>query len=131
METNPTIGKICFTCHFVDGSQAQGCYIEYKCTRAVFNGNVAIKRTLKHNNTASKCVTRIYTSYYNVTFYDVEHNNNIYKEEYAVKKTEYVTGLSPIPTSSLSVPSSTDVISSSPSPATLCTDCDNSKLLLI
>ena len=124
-------GRVCFICHFVYGSQAKGCFIEYKCTRTDFNGDVTIARTSVNTSIASKCVTGIYTSNYNVTFYDVEHSNNIYKDAYAVKQTNQpVIGLYLTPTSILSsVPSSTDVISMSPSPTTLC--CDNSKLLLI
>ena len=26
---NSTIGEVCFTCYFLEGSQSQGCYIEY------------------------------------------------------------------------------------------------------
>ena len=97
-------------------------------------------RTSADNSTASKCVTGIYTSNYNVTFYDMDYNNVPYTTEYAVKLiNQLVTGLSPIPTltTASSVPvintSSliTNVISSSPSPTTVCTDCINSKLLLM
>ena len=88
-----TTGKVCFTCHFVTGSQAQGCYVEYKCIEADFNGNVTIKRTSMETN-ATTCVNRIYTCNYNVTFYDVYHNNTIYKYDYAVKLVNRsVTGL--------------------------------------
>ena len=91
-------------------------------------------------STASKCVTGIYTSNYNVTFYDMDYNNVPYTTEYAVKLTnQSVTGLPPIPTLTttssvvviITLSSITSVISSSPSPTTLCTNCDNSKLLLI
>ena len=70
----------------------------------------------------------------------MDYNNVPYTTEYAVKLTnQSVTGLSPIftltTTSSVTIintlSSITNVISSSPSPTTLCTDCDNSKLLLI
>ena len=97
-------------------------------------------RTSVDTSTVSKCVTGIYTSNYNVTFYDMDYNNVPYTTEYAVKLTnQLVTGLSPIPTltttSSVAVIITlsliTNVISSSPSPTTLCTNCDNSKLLLI
>ena len=97
-------------------------------------------RTSVDTSTASKCVTGIYTSNYNVTFNDMDYNNVPYTTEYAVKLTnQLVTGLSSIPTlnATSSVPVIitlsliTNVISSSPSPTTLCTDCDNSKLLLI
>ena len=120
---NPTTGKVCFSCHFVTGSQSQGCYIEYKCLRTDFNGNVTINRTSVDFSTVSKCVTGIYTSNYNVTFYDMDYNNVPYTTEYAVKLTnQLVTGLSSIPTSStmssVSFPSSTR-----------CMECNNSKLL--
>ena len=93
-------------------------------------------------STASKCVTGIYTSNYNVTFYDMDYNNVPYTTEYAVKLTnQSVTGLSPPLTPTLTTISSvtvintlssiTNVILSSSSPTTLCTDCYNSKLLLI
>ena len=82
-------------------------------------------------STASKCVTGIYTSNYNVTFYDMDENNNIDMEEYAVKLTDQsVTALSLISTitSTLSTSSMTINIMS-PSPTVFCIGCDNSKLL--
>ena len=100
-------------------------------------------RTSVDTSTASKCVTGIYTSNYNVTFYDMDYNNSIYMEEYAVKLTsQLVTGLSPTsptlttiltstPTSISGLPLSANVISTSPSPTTVCTDCINSKLLIM
>ena len=99
-------------------------------------------RTSVDDSTASKCVTGIYTSNYNVTFYDMDYNNVPYTTEYAVKLTnQSVTGLSPPLTPTLTTTSNvtviitlssiTNVISSSLSLSTLCTDCDNSKLLLI
>ena len=80
-------------------------------------------RTSVDVSTASKCVTGIYTSDYNVTFYDMDYNNVPYTTEYAVKLTnQLVTGL---PTTTNIIPSttfissvfplSTDTISSSPS----------------
>ena len=129
-----SIGEVCFTCHFVTGSQAEGCYVEFKCFKTDFNGNVTINRTSVDSSTASKCVTGIYTSNYNVTFYDMDYNNVPYTTEYAVKLTnQSVTGLSPPLTPTLTTISSVAVIItlSNPSPTTLCTDCDNSKLLLI
>ena len=131
--TNSTIGEVCFTCHFVNGSQSQGCYIEFRYLKIYFNGNVTINKTSVDTSTASKCVTGIYTSNYNVTFYDMDYNNVPYTTEYAVKLTnQLVTGLSPIPTlttaSSVSFDTSVDVTSSSP-PPTLCKECNNSKLL--
>ena len=85
-------------------------------------------------STASKCVTGIYTSNYNVTFYDMDYNNVPYTTEYAVKLTnQLVTGLSPISTIT-SIPSTSSSVTSSfvsPSSTILCTDCDNSKLILI
>ena len=103
-----------------------GCYVEYKCVRTDFNGNITIERTSVDLSTASKCVTGIYTSNYNVTFYDLDYNNVPYTTEYAVKLTnQLVTGLSP----SLSIPTSTSTIAislSSLSP-TSCIGCTNSK----
>ena len=60
----------------------------------------------------------------------MDYNNVPYTTEYAVKLiNQSVTGLS-FPTSTISsVPSSNDVISSSPPSTTLYTDSDNSKLL--
>ena len=91
-------------------------------------------RTSVDDSTASKCMTGTYTSNYNVTFYDMDYNNNIYIEEYAVKITHQpLIGLSPL---TLSIPTSlsssaTITTLSSLSPTTLCIDCDNSKLFLI
>ena len=131
-------GQVCFTCYFLEGSQSQGCYIEYNSLIAdYYSGNITIVRTSVDVCTASKCVTGIYTSNYNVTFYDMDYNNVPYTTEYAVKLTNVsVTGISftsPTPHTSnpISVSSSTDVTSSSSSSTTLCTDCDNSKLVLI
>ena len=136
-------GQVCFTCYFLEGSQSQGCYIEYNSLITdYYSGNITIMRRPLDTNTASKCVTGIYTSNYNVTFYDMDYNNVPYTTEYAVKLTnQLVDGLSPPLTPTLTTTSSvaviitlssiTDVISSSLSPTTLCIDCDNSKLLLI
>ena len=127
-------GQVCFTCYFLEGSQSHGCYIEYNSLITdYYSGNITIVRTLIKSSTASKCVTRIYTSNYNVTFYDMDYNNVPYTTEYAVKLTnQSVTGLSPITTitivSTLNVLlSSTNIISSSSPSPTLHTD--NSKLL--
>ena len=71
-----------------------------------------------------------------MTFYDMDYNNVPYTTEYAVKLTnQLVTGLSSIPTLNttsniaviITLSLITNVISSSPSPTTICTDCDNSK----
>ena len=88
-------------------------------------------RTSVDTSTASKCVTGIYTSNYNVTFYDMDYNNVPYTTEYAVKLTnQFVNVLLPIPsptsTSNISLSMSTNSMSS-PSPTTLCTNCNNSK----
>ena len=119
---NSTTGHICFTCYFLDGSQSHGCYIEYNSLITdYYSGNITIVRRSVDTSTVSKCVTGIYTSNYNVTFYDMDYNNVPYTTEYAVKLTnQSVTGLS----SSFS-------ILSSPSLTTLRTHCYNSKLLLI
>ena len=88
-------------------------------------------RTSVDTSTASKCVTGIYTSNYNVTFYDMDYNNVPYTTEYAIKLTnQLVTGLSS--STIISSPnfissifsSSINIISSSPT-----TILDNGKLL--
>ena len=117
---NSTTGQVCFTCYFLEGSQSQGCYIEYNSLITdYYSGNITIVRTSVDISTASKCVTGIYTSNYNVTFYDMDYNNIPYTTEYAVKLiNQLVTGLSPPPTSILRV--------SSPSP-TMNTNSGDSK----
>ena len=141
MVTNSITREVCFICYFLEGSQSQGCYIKYNSLITdYYSGNITIVRTSVDTSTASKCVIGIYTSNYNVTFYDMDYNNVPYTTEYAIKLTnQLVTGLSPIPTQTttssvvviITLSSITNVISSSPSPTTLCTYCDNSKLLLI
>ena len=82
-------------------------------------------RTSIDDSTASKCVTGIYTSNYNVIFYDMDYDNNIYIEEYAVKLTnQYVNGLPSITptTSNVTTVSSSFFIA-------LCVDKDNCKSL--
>ena len=117
---NSITGEVCFTCYFLEGSQSQGCYIEYNSLITdYYSGNITIVRTSVDTSTASKCVTGIYTSNYNVTFYDMDYNNVPYTTEYAVKLTnQLVTGLFPTPIfstlSSMSLMSSTKS-SSSPS----------------
>ena len=89
-------------------------------------------RTPVDTSTASNCVTGIYTSNYNVTFYDMDYNNLIYIEEYAVKIShQNVIGLYP-PTFSMatSISSSATITTlSSPSPILCLQNCDSSKLL--
>ena len=124
-------GEVCFSCYFFNSSQARGCFVKYKCLKTDFNGNITILRTSIYASNAAKCLTGIHSSIYNVTFYDLDHNNTIYKDDYAVKLThQSVTGLSsPHMTSMSSVPSSVDTISSSSVPTTSpspCTDCYNS-----
>ena len=59
-----------------------------------YNNNINIVRTSVDSSTASKCVTGIYTSNYNVTFYDMDYSNVPYTTEYAVKLTDhFITGL--------------------------------------
>ena len=134
---NSSNGEIRFTCYFLEGSQSQGCYIEYNSLITdYYSGNITIVRTSVDNSTASKCVTGIYTSNYNVTFYDMDYNNVPYTTEYAVKLTNLsVNGLSstPTPTPTLTpsdVISSSSTVSStsSSSPPTPSTVYDNSKL---
>ena len=122
-----TVGEVCFTCHFVTGSQSQGCYVEYKCLKTDFNGNVTINKTSVDASTASKCVTGIYHSMYNVTFYDVDYN-----EESAYQLThQHINGLSPPSSSMVFSMTTTNIVISPSTTTTLCPNCDNSKLLYI
>ena len=125
---NTTTGKVCFSCHFVEGSQAQGCYIEYKCLYSYYNGNVKIERL--PNGTTRQCKKGVHTSNYNVKFYDVEQDDNIYNEFFAYELTDQsVNGLPPSAVitvaSTSSVPTMTEATSLPTS--TLCMNCDNSK----
>ena len=121
------IGEVCFTCHFVTGSQSQGCFVEYKCLRTDFNGNVTINKTLVDTSTSSKCVTGIHRSVYNVTFYDLDYNN-----ESAFQLThQHVNGLSPTSSSMVFSMTSTNIIISPSPTTTICPNCDNCKLLYI
>ena len=71
-----TTGRVCFTCIFVEGSQSLGCSIEYLCTRTEYNGQLNISRPLGSQN-VTKCIDGIYTSDYNISFYDIEHDGDI------------------------------------------------------
>ena len=71
-----TTGLVCFTCIFVEGSQSLGCSIEYLCTRTEYNGQLNITRPLGSQN-VTKCIDGIYTSDYNISFYDIEHDGVI------------------------------------------------------
>ena len=71
-----TAGRVCFTCIFVEGSQSLGCSIEYLCTRTEYNGQFNINRSLSSQN-VTKCIDGIYTSDYNISFYDIEHDGVI------------------------------------------------------
>ena len=68
-----TIGRVCFACIFVEGSRPLGCFIEYLCTRFEYSGQLNIKRPLGSQN-VTKCIDGIYTSDYNISFYDIEHD---------------------------------------------------------
>ena len=127
---NQTTGEVCFSCDFVKGSRARGCYVEYKCVNRYYDGNVKIVRL--PDGTARKCEIGVHTSNYNVTFYDVEQDDNINYEFFAYKLTDQlVSGLPPsavITVASTSSALSMTEATSLPSP-TLCINCDNSKSL--
>ena len=128
-------GQVCFNCYFLEGSQSQGCYIEYNSLITdYYSGNITIVRTSADVSTASNCVTGIYTSNYNVTFYDMDYNKVPYTTEYAVKLThQSVIGvIAPIQTSPSLISLATHTTSSpplSPLPILQCTNCTNSKSL--
>ena len=86
-----TTGRVCFTCIFVEGSQSLGCSIEYLCTRTEYNGQLNINRTLG----SMKCIDGIYTSVYNISFYDIQHDGVInYQSVYQLIQ-HSIDGLSP------------------------------------
>ena len=125
--TDSTVGEVCFTCHFVTGSQVQGCYVEFKCLTTAFNGNVIINRASVGNSSASKCVTGVYRSIYNVTFYDLDYN-----EESAYQLThQHVDGLSFPPSTMVFSMTTTNIVISPLPTTTLSPNCDNCTLLYI
>ena len=121
--TNSTSGQVCFTCYFLEGSQSQGCYIEYNSLITdYYSGNITIVRTSADTSTASKCVTGIYTSNYNVTFYDIDQSNEVYLNEYAVNLADITISGLPIAiqtSSTLHSSFTTQIISSSFSSPTI------------
>ena len=120
-----TVGEVCFTCHFVTGSQSQGCYVKYNSD--YYSGNITIVRTSVDISRASKCVPDIYTSNYTVTFYDMDYN-----EESAYRLTDqHVDGLSPISSTMVHSMTTTNIVISSSATTTSCPNCDNCKLLYI
>ena len=134
LDIKETVGDVCFSCYFINGSQAQGCFVKYKCLNTDFNGNTIILRLSLHTSKGIKCVTGIHSSTYNVTFYDLDPNNVIYENDYAVILTyQTVNDISSLHMTSMSsVPSSVYITSSSVptlSLTTPCTDCDGSKSL--
>ena len=114
-----TTGLVCFTSIFVEGSQSLGCSIEYLCTRTEYNGQLNITRSLGSQN-VTKCIDGIYTSDYNISFYDIEHDGVInYQPAYQLIQRS-IDGLSPLimlssPSLSPSPTPSSSSSSSSPS----------------
>ena len=108
-------GQVCFTCYFLEGSQSQGCYIEYNSfITDCYSGNITIERRPEDASTASKCVS-LSNSKYTVTFNDLGHDTS----EYAVKVTnQLVSGIFTITTKSVtsSICSVINVNSTSSSP---------------
>ena len=89
-----TTGRVCFTCIFVEGSQSLGCSIEYLCTRTEYNGQLNVTRSFGSQN-VTKCIDGIYTSDYNISFYDIEHDGVISNQP-AYQLIQYsIDGLSP------------------------------------
>ena len=89
-----TTGLVCFTCIFVEGSQSLGCSIEYLCTRTEYNGLLNINRTLGCQN-VTECMDGIYTSDYNISFYDIEHDGVISNKSAYQLIQHSIDGLSP------------------------------------
>ena len=130
-----TIGQVCFTCYFIEGTQSQGCYIEYKCIETDYNGNITIERKPLNAKNASNCTKGIFTGNYNVAFYDLDESSESYSNEYALKLTnQNISGL-PVPvqtSTSYTYLKTLTTLSSSLSPplsTVLCTNCTNSRTL--
>ena len=100
-----TTGLVCFTCIFVEGSQSLGCSIEYLCTKTECNGQLNITRSLGSQN-VTKCIDGIYTSDYNISFYDIEHDGVISNQPAYQLIQQRIDGLSPSIMSSSSLSSS-------------------------
>lgn len=130
-----TIGQVCFSCYFLEGSQSKGCYIEYKCIYTDYNGNITIERKPADARNATNYAKGIYTGIYNVTFYDLDESNESYLNEYALKLTHQLVSGLPVPaqtsTSYIYLTTLTTLSSSlsPPSPTETCTNCTNSKTL--
>ena len=107
---DPTTGLVCFTCIFVEGSQSLGCSIEYLCTRTEYNGQLNITRPLGSQNVI-KCINGIYTSDYNISFYDIEHDGAISNQPAYQLIQHSIDGLFPSTMSASLI--------SSPSPSTM------------
>ena len=109
-----TTGLVCFTCIFVEGSQSLGCSIEYLCTRAEYNGQLNINRPLG-SQSVTKCIDGIYTSDYNISFYDIEHDGVISNQPAYQLIQQRIDGLSPsIMSSSPSLSQMSMTMSSTP-----------------
>ena len=104
-----TTGLVCFTSLFVEGSQSLGCFIEYLCTRTEYNGLLNISRSLGSQN-VTKCIDGIYTSDYNISFYDIEHDGVISNQPAYQLIQHSIDGLSP---STMTMSSSVKLSSSS------------------
>ena len=86
--------SVCFTCIFVEGTQSLGCSIEYLCTRTEYNGQINITRNLGCYM-ATECILGIYTSDYNISFYDIEHDGDISNQPAYQLIQHSIDGLSP------------------------------------
>ena len=89
-----TTGRVCFTSTFVEGSQSLGCFIEYLCTRTEYNGQLNINMPFGSQN-VTKCIDGIYTSDYNISFYDIEHDGVISNQSGYQLIQHSIDGLSP------------------------------------
>ena len=100
-----TTGLVCFTCIFVEGSQSLGCSIEYLCITTEYNGQLNISRPLGSQN-VTECIDGIYTTEYNISFYDIEHDGVINNQSAYQLIQQSIERLSPLIMSSSVKPSS-------------------------
>ena len=71
-----------------------GCSIEYLCITTEYNGQLSINRPLGTQN-VTKCIEGIYTSDYNISFYDIEHDGVISNKPAYQLIDHSIDGLSP------------------------------------
>ena len=71
---NSSTGQVCFFCSFIDGTSAEGCFIQYTNIDTKLRGNLSISRT----DITTQCVTGIISGYYSISVFDIESDGTVY-----------------------------------------------------